>query len=295
MASQTVDVAKETAPAYLHVPHDWKVIRSEGFGPFQTAFEFLLPDGSVRRWTSRRWRKSDLAAAEGGFRRIPGRTLAIASTFTVGSALFALGATSWWSGSVSALADATTYFIGSLFFTTAAYLAYAEVSGTPESLVPGTRRRVRLFSIRPHRIDWWAAAIQLVGTIAFNVSTWFARRADHLAKLGENDLIWWPDVVGSICFLLSSYLSWAEVCHGAGRFRFRDISWWIVVVNLLGSILFGISAVAARYTGTNEVLDPALVNPTTFLGALCFGVAAVMLVPEARRGLEKPALAQAAP
>lgn len=289
-----MEVDHEATPAHLHVPRDWKVIRSEGFGPFQTAFEFLLPDGSIRRWTSRRWRKSDLAAAAGGFRRIPGRTVAIASAFTVGSALFALGASSWWSGRVSALNDANTYFIGSIFFTTAAYLALAEVNGTPESLEPGVRRRVRLFSVRPHRIDWWAGAIQLIGTLAFNVSTWFARRADHLAKLGENDLIWWPDVVGSVCFLASAYLSWAEVCHGAGRFRFRDISWWIVMINLLGSILFGVSAVAARYTGTNKQLDPTLVNSTTFWGAVCFGVAALMLVPEARRGLEKPTVPQAA-
>ena len=80
--------------------------------------------------------KVHLAAAEGGFRRVPARTIAIASAFTTGSALFALGASSWWSGRVSALKDANTFFIGSIFFTTAAYLAYTEVSGTPESLEP---------------------------------------------------------------------------------------------------------------------------------------------------------------
>ncbi len=287
--ARLVGVSTESAPAHLRIPADWRVLRREGVGPFDTAFDFLLPDGRMRRWTSRRWRKADLVAAEGGFKRVPRRTLAIAAAFTIGSALFALGASSWWSGRDSALADANTYFIGSVFFTTAAYLAYTEVNGTPESLEPGTRRHVRLLSLLPHRIDWWAAAIQLVGTVAFNVSTWFARRADRLATLGANDLIWWPDVVGSICFLASSYLSWAEVCHGAGRLRVRDVSWWIVAVNLLGSILFGMSAVAARYVGPGEQLDPAVVSSTTFWGAVCFGVAAVMLVPEARRGIETTA------
>ena len=276
----------ESAPAHLHIPADWTVLRRAGFGPFETAYEFLLPDGRIRRWTSRRWRKSDLVAAQRGFRRVPRRTLAIAGAFTIGATLFALGASGWWSTQVSARADANTYFIGSIFFTTAAYLTYSEVNGTPESLEPGVRRHVRLFSLLPHRIDWWAAAIQLAGTVSFNVSTWFARRADRLATLGANDLIWWPDVIGSVSFLTSSYLSWAEVCHGAGRLRLRDISWWIVAINLAGSILFGVSAIAARYVGPGEELNASLVDSTTFWGAVCFGVAAVLLVPEARRGIE---------
>jgi hypothetical protein len=85
---------------------------------------------------------------------------------------------------------------------------------------------------------------------------------------------------------VSSYLAWAEVCHGAGRLKFRDVSWWIVVLNLLGSIAFGVSAVASKYVAPGEVRNIALTNAGTWLGAVCFFVGAVLLVPEARRAPE---------
>src|SRR5215204_4316847 len=43
----------------------------------------------------------------------------------------------------------------------------------------------------------------------------------------------------------AGYLAWAEVCHSVGRLRFRELSWLIGVLNLLGSVCFGVSAIGA--------------------------------------------------
>ena len=124
--------------------------------------------------------------------------------------------------------------------------------------------------------------IQLVGTFYFNVMTFLALY-DNWSVSQEDRLVWRPDVIGSICFLVASYLAWAEVCHSVGRLRFRDLSWWIVVLNLLGSVFFGMSAIGAYVNpDTDDVTNLRWDNGGTFLGALCFLIAAVMLIPEAR-------------
>jgi len=101
-----------------------------------------------------------------------------------------------------------------------------------------------------------------------------------------DQLVWWPDVGGSVCFLVASYLAWAEICHSAGRLRVNDVSWWIGIVNLAGSILFGLSAVGARIVlSTGAERNASLVNFGTFWGAVGFLIGALLLIPEARRGL----------
>ena len=68
--------------------------------------------------------------------------------------------------------DAVTFFIGSLFFTSAGFLQYREaVDAAPRR--PGTARR-KVFVFQPGRIDWLATAVQSVGTVEFNVSTFVA-------------------------------------------------------------------------------------------------------------------------
>ena len=143
----------------------------------------------------------------------------------------------------------------------------------------GTPRRHRCLR---DPLDWWSTAIQLVGTFYFNVMTFLALH-DNWSVSQEDRLVWRPDLIGSICFLVASYLAWAEVCHSAGRLRFRDLSWWIVVLNLLGSVFFGISAIGAYVNqDTGHVTNLRWDNGGTILGALCFLVGALMLIPEAR-------------
>ena len=58
------------------------------------------------------------------------------------------------------------------------------------------------------------------------------------------------------------------------------------MLNLVGSIAFGVSAVASYVTSSGQLLSVALTNLGTFVGAICFLVGAILLLPE--RTLESP-------
>ena len=214
-------------------------------GPFVTFVERVRPDGVVARWESRRHRKHPQGAdAVGSTWWAPrARGWWIAVLFAVGSLLFALGAIPGYASAVGTRWDAVTFFIGSLFFTSAGFLTYREaVDAGPQA--PGAPRR-RFFVFQPRRIDWWATAVQLAGTVFFNASTGNAVRVD-LSAQAANQHVWRPDAVGSICFLVASALAWFEVCHGWAAWRPRSWSWWITLANLIGSVAFGVSARGGR-------------------------------------------------
>ena len=238
-------------------------------------------------WSSWHHRKG-LGLLEGasGRRLVPApaaarrRNLRIAALFSLGSVCFALG-------SLPPLAEALrdhaalVFFVGSLFFSAAAALQFHEAANAgpdPEGLA----RTRRLARFRGESTGWWATAVQLVGTLAFNVSTFAAVLA--LPTRGEVALVWAPDVFGSLCFLVASALALNEVCRWFVCWEPASAEWQVAVLNLVGSVAFGVSAVAARIVlSTGEVANASLVNATTFVGAACFLVGAVLL-PRAVRG-----------
>jgi YrhK-like protein len=183
--------------------------------------------------------------------------------FAVGSLCFALAAiVSQWA-SAPRPAIGVTYFVGSIFFTLAAYLQWRPASWQPRS------------------IDWLASTIQLAGTLFFNVST-FAGMKHGFDARQTNLRVWTPDVFGSICFLASSELAYAEVCHRWFCVRARSLSWRIAALNLVGSIAFGVSAVTSLIEpSTQEPVSAAIANAGTAVGALCFLAGGLMLLPEA--------------
>jgi hypothetical protein len=271
-------------PSELIVPVGWTPVSADGLGPFVTRRSFRRPDGGVVTWTSRSQRKrhSLLDGRHGSTWWAPGAIgWWIGVLFAIGSVCFALGAAPGYVVAVGDAADAVTFFVGSLFFTSAAALQYVEVVNASRAVAgTETRERRRFLTIEPHRIDWWASVVQLVGTVFFNVSTG-AAMIDNLSTSQVNRLVWRPDVVGSIAFLVASGLAWAEVSHSWWSWRPRSLSWWIAAVNLGGSIAFGVSAVAAKVVpSTDQVRNVALMNLGTFVGAIGFLVGAVLLLPE---------------
>ena len=263
--------------------------RARRVGPFVTYVERVRPDGAVARWDSRRHRKHpEGTPASGSTWWAPrDRGWWIAVLFAVGSLIFALGAVPGYATAVGARWDAVTFFIGSLFFTAAGFLTYREaVDAGPPAQNPTHRR---FFVFQPRRIDWWATAVQLAGTLYFNVSTGNAVRADLSAQAAHQH-VWRPDAVGSVCFLVASALAWFEVCHGWAAWRPRSWSWWITLLNLVGSVAFGVSAVAGYINpDTGQLLNAERSNLGTFVGALCFFAGALLLLPE-RTGDASPAV-----
>jgi hypothetical protein len=274
--------------AGLTLPERWHRIEAAGPGPFVTRETFRRPDGRIVTWTSRARRKQHSLLDTG--RRstwwAPGAIgWWIGVLFAVGSTCFALGAAPRYVNAVGVAADGITFFVGSLFFTSAAALQYLEVANAPRTPPDaGIAERRRLVTWEPHRIDWWAAVVQLAGTVLFNIST-FDEMLRHLSASQADRLVWTPDALGSICFLVASGLAWAEVSHGPWSWRPRSLSWLITALNLLGSIAFGASAVASYVVpASDQPRNVTLMNLGTFVGALAFLVGAVLLLPERTHG-----------
>jgi hypothetical protein len=263
-------------------------------GPFVTFVDHVRPDGVVARWESRDHRKHLPGALTVGstWWAPKARGWWIAVLFAVGSLLFALGAVPGYASAVGARWDTVTFFVGSLFFTSAAFLTYREaVDAGPQA--PGAAWR-RFFVFQPRRIDWWATAVQLAGTLFFNVSTGNALRVNLTAQAAHQH-VWRPDAVGSICFLVASALAWFEVCHGWAGWRPRSWSWWITLANLVGSIAFGVSAVAGYINpATGQLHNAERSNLGTFIGALCFFAGALLLMPERTEQASDPVTTPAA-
>lgn len=171
------------------------------------------------------------------------------------------------------------FFVGSIFFTSAAFLQWLETINAD----PGPaqrRRRLGVLTFEPRRIDWWGSGVQLVGTVYFNFSTFHALQAGLDANAYDR-LVWKPDAFGSICFLVSGYLAYVEVSGDALWTRNRTLEWKIAAVNLVGCIAFGISAIASFWVpSSGDVLALAASNWLTSLGGLCFLVGAILLLPE---------------
>jgi hypothetical protein len=267
----------------VRAPADWVLEERRKVGPFVTRERYTLPDGSHRTWNSRRHRKT--GRPEEHSQRLahpwwrPGLIgWWVAVLFMIGSTAFVLGPFPPYDDAVSSSTVAMTYFVGSLFFTSAGYLQFVQtINAAPEGDRP---RRHRLLAWQPHRIDWWSAGVQSLGTLAFNRSTYNAMNT-ALSTQQEERLVWGPDLIGSVAFLVASSLAWIEVCDGWWGWHPRETPWRIVSLNLVGSIAFLVSAVAAYIDpSTGEVLSLPLANLGTFVGAVCFFLGAVLLIPE---------------
>jgi hypothetical protein len=185
----------------------------------------------------------------------------IAILFAIGSTCFLVGPFPGYAALVGAEADALTFFVGSIFFTTAAALQCVETWSAPA-------------------IDRWSSIIQFAGTIAFNATTLRGVQVSF-DDSSYDRLVWTPDAVGSVCFLVSGAMAYVAVERAlTAASRWRDREWQIAAVNLLGCIAFGVAAIASYVVPDHgSEIDLAAANLTTALGGLCFLVGSLLLLP----------------
>ncbi len=176
--------------------------------------------------------------------------------FAIGSAFFAIATVPGLAASIGSGAADGLCFIGSWFFTTAAWMQLA--------LSEADRGSDR-------GLGWWSAAVQFAGTVLFNVSTGASVWAHTVHA--ERREVWAPDATGSLAFLISGVLAVMVV----GWWSPRSVEWQAGWINLIGCIAFGTSAVAAFVLKTGATVDQPLANLGTFVGALCFLSAALLI------------------
>ncbi len=179
-----------------------------------------------------------------------------------GSLCFAVGSLPVYFLSVDPSVVGGTFFVGSVLFTSA-----------------GVTQLRQARSSRSDQRTWWATVVQLIGMILFNINTY--RAAFVTVPPDEvNDLIWAPDFFGSACFLVASHLAWQVVCGRLWCVQRGNTDWWVAALNYAGSIFFMLGALAAfTLPRTGNVVNISLVNAGTCLGAVCFFVAAYLLLP----------------
>lgn len=177
--------------------------------------------------------------------------------FATGSTCFLIGPFPGFASLVGDGADSVTFFAGSILFTAGGALQSALAFPARDS--PGAGRAA-----------WWAATVQSAGTLFFNVTTYQAMDT-ALSNPEYNRLVWRPDALGSICFLLSGAIAYRASARHGWRPERGGPGWWEPSTNLLGCIFFGISAIAGYVVpSSGSMINLAAANWNTSLGAACF-------------------------
>lgn len=218
--------------------------------------------------------------ADEGTRQRLRRINAVAATaFVVGGSLFCLGAVLAQAHVGGPRLAAAVFLAGGVFFTTGGYSSVLQVANAPRGADADGVVRVapwRWWSTEPGRLDWGSAVALFVGTLYFGASLLAALLGD-LTTAQIHRLVWTPEFVGCVLFLLSGHLALTEMHRDRPRGRRADLGWWIVVVNQVGSVLFMAAAVAAFVRpATGDELAVGIANWATFSGAACFAVAGAM-------------------
>lgn len=189
--------------------------------------------------------------------------------FMIGSSLFAIGSAPGFGTWAGQSTSNWLYFIGAFFFTGAGVIQLL-LSGAVSSKVDyGPGRMVRA--------EWLAAATQSFGTIMFNVSTTAALRARTVSE--EDHYVWSPDAGGSVAFLLSGLLAFVAYSHVHKLWDPTKKQWWSVLINFIGCVAFGISAVGAYVLPSGDDLNTTWANWGTFIGAIGFFLASLIVLP----------------
>jgi len=192
-----------------------------------------------------------------------------ATAFVIGGSFFCLGALLAQADVGGPRLAAAVFVVGGVFFTTGGY--------TSVLLVANARGgKWRWWSVEPGRLDWASAVTLFVGTLYFGASLLAALIGD-LTTAQIHRLVWSPEIIGCVLFLLSGHLALTELRRDRPRDRRADLGWWIAVVNQAGSALFMVAAIAAfvRPT-TGDELAVGIANWATFTGAACFTAAGAM-------------------
>lgn len=201
-----------------------------------------------------------------------------ATAFVVGGSLFAIGAALAQGDVGGPLLPAGVYLAGGVFFCSGGYASLLQVVNSPRerpnrSLEAGPWR---WWAVEWGRLEWLSAAALFAGTLVFAILLVDSFIAE-LTPRQQDRLIWSPDVVGCALFLVSGHFAMVELTGTwFPRHPPRELGWWIVVVNQLGSVLFMVSAVASFVHRDGDLLAAGIANWGTLTGALCFAIAGVM-------------------
>lgn len=278
----------------INLPHlkELLPIKVGGPWPFITFRSYTLA-GQHILWLSRQHRKGlNLAARALGdtqqpFWRSKFYNQTVGATFALGSFLFMLGcvmslipASPW---QPSAFWTNVVFFAGSIPFTTAGYLQHFQAANAGSFNVatqPTAPPHISFIGWHPRNAGWLSTFTQFLGTIAFNFNT-FDPLVTSANWVAQDLAVWTPGMVGSVLFLASGYLAFIECGHRYWSWEPKDLSWWIVFINLVGCVTFMVSSILAYVP---DGATPSWVTMAStinlLIGALCFFIGALLSIRE---------------
>jgi hypothetical protein len=202
-------------------------------------------------------------------RRLEVTTAIAATAFVVGGSLFCVGALLAQVHVGGPRLAGVVFLAGGVFFTTGGYTSVLLAAN-------GHKGGWRWWSFEPRRLGWASAFVLFVGTLYFGISLLAALIGD-LTTAQEHRLVWSPEVIGCVLFLVSGHLALVQLRRERRQGRDTALSWWIAVVNQVGSALFMAAAIAAFVRpSSGDELAVGVANWSTFAGAACFAAAGVM-------------------
>ncbi len=185
-----------------------------------------------------------------------------AVAFAVGSVCFLAAAIPAFAAATGFVVVNAVFFVGSLFFTAGGVLQQITVGQRP--------------SAADDARSWWSSAVQLLGTLFFNVSTAVAL-AGAISDFRHGGTGWRPDAYGSVCFLVSSVFGVMAAARAYGAWSPAASEWQQAWLGMAGSVLFGLSAAGAFVRpATGSVASAFWADAGTLTGAACFLAAALI-------------------
>ena len=241
-------------------------------------------------WTSRRLRKGHGPLRQGMYQPLSPQQMVkallsakalnrlevrTALAFIAGPLLFALGAGLSLRPSGATPFTAGVLAVGSVLFTAGGgwqlQQAQQAVRNLPDDASPW------------QWCGWRCALTQSLGTVLFNINTFFCWGWPHPSDATWLGLAVLPNLLGSILFLISAADGLLEVGHGRLLvFEPQHLGWWIAMVNALGCLWFMQSALAALPNAWPQqtVFNSGMANQTTLLGSLAFAIVGILSLAE---------------
>jgi hypothetical protein len=202
-------------------------------------------------------------------RRLKLTNTAAATAFVIGGSLFCLGALLAQAHVGGPRLAAAVFMAGGVFFATGGYSSVLLVAN-------GGGGRWRWWSTEPGNLEWGSAVVLFVGTLYFGASLLAALIGD-LTTAQEHRLVWSPEMVGCVLFLVSGHLALLGLRRRRHGERVSRLDWWIAILNQVGSALFMVAAIAAFVRpSSGDELAVGIANWGTFAGAACFAAAGAL-------------------
>jgi hypothetical protein len=281
------------------VPQDWQLVRRGGPRPFTTWAEYRGPDDQTYTWTARPHRKGHGARREGARPRsgywAPDRLAWwVPVSFLVGSVLFILGAVaslvpSAFGGdkTMMSLVAEAAYTLGALLYTAAVYAQILESLNEDDRIASNGASHPpeswRWFGFKPRDLGFVWAFVFLIGAVIFNYET-IAALLSTAHLIPEEVGLWWTSLIGALFFLVAALLQMFEAGNGYLPSTVRNVSWWVALMFVLGSIGFAVGAVPGfSITGSFQAEgEPgaSIVKIGFLLGGIAFLIGSWLMLPE---------------